>query len=125
MTDRITFPHFKPVGWYGPDGVLHYFKGVLGSRTMNKAVALKITYNIPIGRYEQAIEELGMAEGVHDAGGAISHWVEETPQGFIVHDVWERREDFDRFVEERLSKIDMPPPDEVQETPVYNYLVGT
>lgn len=95
----------------------------------NKATALTITY--PAGTstadYDKVISELGF-EDTHDTEGALFHWAEDRDGQLIVHDVWESREAFDQFVTTTLAPISertgMPGPENIEETPVYNFLVG-
>ena len=90
---------------------------------MQTATAIKITYKQPIGLYEDAVKQL-FPDGEHAAEGNIFHWVEETSDGFIVHDVWTSQEAFEAFVAESLAPLGMPEPDAVEVKPVYNYLIG-
>lgn len=89
---------------------------------MTPATAIKITYNQPIALYDEVIGRLGFQDGIHSAPGCLSHWVERTEDGFVVHDVWTSEEAFNEFVEGTLMPTGMVAPDKVEVTPAYNVL---
>lgn len=91
---------------------------------MTPAIAIKITYSQPIRLYEDAVHQMGFDSGEHTAPGNLFHWVEETDDGFVVHDVWTDEAAFNAFREGTLAQLGMPEPVKVEATPVYNYLVG-
>ena len=60
---------------------------------------------VQAGTREQydAVAERINADGIPD--GAIAHTATETPDGVQMMDVWESREAFERFQEERIGPI--------------------
>jgi hypothetical protein len=56
------------------------------------------------GQYEEVMEELGLRGANPDwPSGIISHVAGFTNDGMYVVDVWESQQDFDAFVESRLT----------------------
>ena len=56
-----------------------------------------------LDQYDQVLEKMGLTPGGSAPPGAISHWVAKTDDGIRVVDVWETREQFDRFAQERIG----------------------
>jgi hypothetical protein len=54
-------------------------------------------------QYDQVIEGMGLTAGGPPPPGAIFHWVAGTENGIRVVDVWETREQFDRFAAEEIG----------------------
>ncbi len=46
---------------------------------------------------------MGLTPGGSTPANAISHWVAKTDDGLRVVDVWESREAFDRYAEEKIG----------------------
>ena len=65
--------------------------------------------------------------GTPHVGGALFHWATVTSDGVRVVDVWDSREQFERFSEEKIvpavQQAGMPAP-EIQFFDVHNYLVA-
>jgi hypothetical protein len=72
-------------------------------------MAISVTYDFEgatLDQYDQVLERLGLTKGGHAApGGTIFHWVAKTDTGIRVCDVWESREQFDRFAQEQIGPI--------------------
>jgi hypothetical protein len=59
---------------------------------------------VDVGTYEEVMEELGLIGDEPDwPPGIISHIAGFTGDGMYVVDVWESQEDFDAFVQSRLT----------------------
>jgi hypothetical protein len=56
-----------------------------------------------LDQYDQVIERMGLTPGGPVPPGAISHWVAKTEEGFRVVDVWETKEQFERFAQEQIG----------------------
>ena len=54
-------------------------------------------------QYDQVIEKMGLKPGGPTPPGAISHWVAKTEDGIRVVDVWETKEQFERFAQEQIG----------------------
>ena len=54
-------------------------------------------------QYDQVIKKMGLTPGGPGPVGAISHFVTKTPEGMRVVDVWETKEQFERFAQEQIG----------------------
>ena len=61
-------------------------------------------------------------------GEELFHWVTKTDDGFRVTDVWESRDAFEKFADEKLGPllhdVGIANPPEIQFFDVYNYFAG-
>jgi len=68
------------------------------------AVAIVLDFKgSTLDQYDQVIEKMGLTPGGGGPKGALFHWVTKTDDGFRVVDVWESREQFDKFAEEQIG----------------------
>jgi hypothetical protein len=81
-----------------------------------------------LDQYDQVVEKMGFTPGGAGATGAISHWVTKTPEGIRVTDVWETREYFDRFAQEKIGpitqEVGFPGQPEITFHDVHNHLTA-
>ncbi|MGH9207848.1 MAG: hypothetical protein ACRD1G_15045 [Acidimicrobiales bacterium] len=81
-----------------------------------------------LDQYDQAIERMGYLPSGPSAQHELFHWVTKTENGIRVVDVWESREAYEEFAEERVrpvaSEVGISEPPEVGFFDVYNYLTG-
>ena len=81
-----------------------------------------------LDQYDQAIEMTGFKPGGPHAPGCLFHWTAETADGFRVVDVWETREQFDRFKEEQIlpwaQQVGMTQEPAETYTEIHNYLTA-
>ncbi len=56
-------------------------------------------------QYDQVVELMGFTPGGAGPPGALFHWVTKTDDGFRVVDVWESRELFDSFAQEKIGPL--------------------
>jgi hypothetical protein len=81
-----------------------------------------------LDQYDRVIELMGFAPGGQGAPGGLFHWVTRTDTGVRVTDVWESREQFERFAQEQIGPfsqqagIEGPPAITFFE--VHNYLTA-
>ena len=79
-----------------------------------------------LDQYDQVIEKMGLTPQGKVVPGALFHWSHKTDDGFRVIDVWESREQFDKFAEEQIGpftqEVGMTTPPDVKYVDVYNYL---
>ncbi len=54
-------------------------------------------------QYDQVIVKMGLTPGGAGPPGALFHWVTTTDDGMRVVDVWETREQFERFAGEQIG----------------------
>ena len=68
------------------------------------AIAVEMNFRgATMEQYDQIIEKMGLTPAGATPPGAISHWVAKTDDGMRVVDVWETREAFDRFAQEKIG----------------------
>lgn len=79
-------------------------------------------------QYDELIKRLGFQPKGPGAPGGLFHWVTKTADGVRVTDVWESREVFDKFAQEKIGpmsqEIGVAAPPEVQFFDVHNYLTA-
>jgi hypothetical protein len=91
------------------------------------AVAVEQNFSgATIDQYDQILTKMGLTPGGATPPGAISHWVAKTEDGMRVVDVWESREDFERFAEEKIGpysrEVGLTGEPEIRVYEVHNYL---
>lgn len=79
-----------------------------------------------VEQYDQVIEKMGFTPGGPGEPGGISHWIAATENGLRITDVWQTREQFDTFSQEKIGPLSaeagFPGPPEVTIYEVHNYL---
>jgi hypothetical protein len=95
-------------------------------------MAVGVVLEFPGGtleQYDQVIEKMGLTEGGDTPEGAIFHWVTKTDDGFRVTDVWESRQAFERFAQEKIGplsqEVGVPGPSKTTFFEVHNYLIAS
>jgi hypothetical protein len=56
-----------------------------------------------LAQYDQVIGRMGLTPGGAMPDGGLFHWVTRTDSGLRVTDVWESREQFERFAQEQIG----------------------
>ena len=92
------------------------------------AVAIEMNYpGATLAQYDEVIKIMGATPGGLHPDGALFHWIAKTDDGFRVVDVWESKEQFERFVQEKIGplgeQLGMAKP-EMRFVDIYNYLTG-
>jgi steroid delta-isomerase-like uncharacterized protein len=81
-----------------------------------------------LAQYDQVIEKMGFARGGVGASGGLFHWVAQTDDGIRVTDVWESREQFEKFATETIrpitEEVGIPGPPKMTILEVHNYLTA-
>jgi hypothetical protein len=81
-----------------------------------------------LDQYDRVIELMGFTPGGQGAPGGLFHWVTATADGIRVTDVWESREQFERFAQDQIGPfseqagVTAPPVITFHE--VYSYLTA-
>jgi len=93
------------------------------------AVAVEMNFKgATLEQYDQVLELMGLAHGEPVPPGAIFHWAAATDDGLRVVDVWETREQFDQFAQEKIGpysqQVGIPGPPEMTYHDVHNTLGG-
>lgn len=91
------------------------------------AVAVQIDFSGgTLEQYDRVIEGMGFKPGGPGAPGGLFHWVAQTDDGLRVVDVWETREQFDTFAQEKIGPLTqeagIPGPPAFTVFEVHNYL---
>jgi len=55
-----------------------------------------------LDQYDQVVQKMGFKPQGAGAPGGIFHWVAKTSDGIRVVDVWETKEQFERFAQEQI-----------------------
>ena len=73
------------------------------------AVAVEMSFEGPgatLQNYFEAIQKMGATpEGPHPDPACLFHWVTEHGNGFRVTDVWQTRQDFERFAQATIGPV--------------------
>lgn len=81
-----------------------------------------------LAQYDEIIQKMGQTPGGPGPPGELFHWAAETDTGLLVTDVWETREQFDKFSEERIgpisAEVGFPSPPSLTFHDVHNYLTA-
>ncbi len=94
------------------------------------AVAIEMDFKgATLEQYDQVIRRMGLDDpNASPPNGAIFHWVAKTDDGIKVVDVWETREQFDKFAQEQIGpytqEVGVPAPPETTYHEVHNTLGG-
>jgi len=79
-------------------------------------------------QYDKVNEGIGLLPGGPAVREELFHWVTKTEDGIRIIDVWESREAFEKFAQERLGpvlqEVGLPTAPEVQYFEVHNYFAG-
>jgi hypothetical protein len=80
-----------------------------------------------LDQYDQVVEKMGLAPGGEMPSGGISHWVTATDNGIRVTDVWESREQFEKFAREQIGpyseEAGIPGPPEITFYDAHDYML--
>jgi hypothetical protein len=93
------------------------------------AVAVEMNFKgATIDQYEQVIGKMGFTHGGPGAPHGLFHWVAQTDDGLRVVDVWDSKEEYERFAQEQIGpytqEAGIPAPPEVTFHEVHNYLTA-
>ena len=93
------------------------------------AVAVVLEFRgATLDQYDQLVEKLGFSPGGAGAPGGLFHWVTPTDGGIRVTDVWQDRETFERFAQERIgplgAEVGITTPPQISYYDVHNYLAA-
>jgi hypothetical protein len=67
------------------------------------AVGIVLDFDGTLDQYDEVISKMGFSPGGQGAPGSMFHWVAKTDGGLRVTDVWESREQFDKFAQEQIG----------------------
>src|SRR5437879_13889471 len=70
------------------------------------ALAVEMDFNgATLQQYDEVIAKMGFEPGGRGEPGGLFHWVTKTDDGIRVIDVWESREVFERFAQEKIGPL--------------------
>lgn len=92
-------------------------------------MAVAVQLDFPGGtpsQYDEVIKRMGFTPRGKGAPGGLFHWVTMTDAGLRVTDVWESKEQFEKFAQEKIGpitqEVGVPGPPETTFFDVHNYL---
>jgi hypothetical protein len=93
------------------------------------AVAVDMKFpGATLEQYDEVIQKMGFSPEGKGAPAGLFHWVSETDEGIRVVDVWESKEQYEKFAQEQIGPITqeagVPAPPEVTYYEVHNYLTA-
>jgi hypothetical protein len=93
------------------------------------AIAVQLDFKgATLEQYDQVIRKMGFKPQGSGGPGGLFHWVTKTADGIRVVDVWQTREQFEKFSQEKIGPISQevgfPGAPEVQVFEVHNYLTA-
>jgi hypothetical protein len=81
-----------------------------------------------LDQYDQILEKMGFKAGGTGPAGCIAHFCTQTDNGMRVVDIWESKDQFDKFAEEQIgplsAEVGLPNPPTVEFIEVHNYLTS-
>lgn len=60
-----------------------------------------------LAQYQEVNRKMGLSPGGPGPAGSISHWAAETDGKLLITDVWESREKYDMFAQEKIGPLSM------------------
>lgn len=94
-------------------------------------MAVGVEMNFPgatLEQYDQVVQKMGFSPHGPGAPGGIFHWVTKTDDGIRVVDVWESKEQYERFAQEQIGpyaqEAGFPGEPEIRFHEVHNYLTA-
>ena len=90
------------------------------------AVAVQLDFDgATLAQYDEVCKKMGLTPKGPGPAGAISHFATLTDSGFRVVDVWETREQFEKFAQEKIGPLSaeagITSPPAMQFFEVHNY----
>ena len=90
------------------------------------AVAVQMDFSgATLDQYDEVVKKMGLTPRGPGAPGGISHWVDKTDDGLRIVDVWETKEQFERFAQEQIvpyaREAGFPGEPELRFYEVHNY----
>ena len=92
------------------------------------AVAIEMNFKgATLDQYNEVMKLMSLDDGTRPAPpGAIFHWVAQTDDGIRVVDVWETKEQFEKFAQDEIGpytqQVGFPGPPETTFRDVHNFL---
>ena len=93
------------------------------------AIAVQLDFNgATLEQYDEVVAKMGFTPRGRGEPGGLFHWVTQTATGIRVTDVWESREVFERFAQEKIgpltATVGLTSPPQITYYEVHNYLTA-
>jgi len=93
------------------------------------AIAVQLDFNgATLEQYDEVVAKMGFTPRGRGEPGGLFHWVTQTATGIRVTDVWESREIFERFAQEKIgpltATVGLTSPPLITYYDVHNYLTA-
>ena len=93
------------------------------------AIGVQLDFNgATLQQYDEVIAKMGFEPGGRGEPGGLFHWVTKTDDGIRVIDVWQSREAFERFAQEKIgpltADVGLTSPPRITLFDVHNYLTA-
>ena len=93
------------------------------------AVAVQLDFRGgTLEQYDEVIQKMGFMTRGAGPAGLLFHWATKTADGIRVVDVWESREQFEKFGQEKIgpitAEVGVPGPPQTTFLEVHNYLTA-
>jgi hypothetical protein len=89
-------------------------RGTVGADTAHRrsdrrrqmAIGVQLDFDdATLDQYDEVVAKMGFIPGGQGAPGGLFHWVTKTDTGIRVTDVWESREIFEQFAQEKIGPL--------------------
>src|SRR2546426_1064561 len=108
--------------------VLRIGERPIGARTRGMTMAIAVQMDFDGGtldQYDEICQKMGLTPKGPGPAGAISHFATQTDAGLRVVDVWETKEQFEKFAQEQIGPLSqeagISAPPQMQFFEVHNY----
>ncbi len=93
------------------------------------AVAVVLEFEgATLDQYDEVLKLMGLTPKGAGPPGALFHWAAKTDSGFLVTDVWETRELFDAFAQDKIgplsAQVGLPNPPKITYHDVHSHLTA-
>jgi hypothetical protein len=93
------------------------------------AVAVVLEFpGATLEQYDEVIGKMGFTKGGPGGPGGLFHWVRAGDDGLVITDVWQTREHFQTFADEKIgpitAEVGLPGPPKITFYDVHNYLTA-
>jgi hypothetical protein len=80
-----------------------------------------------LDQYDQVIEKMGLSPGGAMPRGGLAHWATASDDGIRITDLWETREQFEKFAQEQIGpftqEVGIPGPPEISFYEAHNWML--
>jgi hypothetical protein len=93
------------------------------------AIAVVMTFEgATLDQYDEVDAKMGFEPRGAGPAGLLFHWVASSDDGIVICDLWESKELFERFAQEKIgpysAEVGVPSPPAIAYYEVHNYLTA-